>query len=152
MNTLGYCALQLVTEKSIVFPGLTSGNLARESLYNDKAVRGIMERNHKTRKDFRKAELSRNLKRGKDTRSRGYEDVTLKEGDLVIYQHQGRKAWLGNENVFDVKKMQYLSSHNSYCFTRQETNCKKYQRRAKCQKRRRSSQSQDLALICHQLT
>ena len=30
--------------------------------------------------------------------------MILKEGDLVLYQHQGRKAWLSPEKVFAIKK------------------------------------------------
>ena len=104
VNTLGYCPLQLVTGKSIILPGRTSGNLATESLYDDEAVKRIMERHHETIKEFRKAEFTKKLERAKETRSKGYEDVILKEGDLVFYQHQGRKAWLGPEKVLAVKK------------------------------------------------
>ena len=50
VNTLGYCPLQLITGKSIILPGLTSGNLATESLYDDEAVRRIMETHHETAK------------------------------------------------------------------------------------------------------
>merc|ERR1711984_27074 len=88
----------------IVLPSLTSGNVATESLYDDESVRRIMERHHETMKEFRKAEFSKKLGRAKDTRSKGYEDVILKEGDLVFYQNQGRKAWLGPEKVFAVQK------------------------------------------------
>ena len=43
VNVLGYSPLQLVTGKSIVFPGLTTGNEVTESLYDDEAIRKIME-------------------------------------------------------------------------------------------------------------
>ena len=85
-------------------PGLTSGNLATESLYDDEAVRQIMERHHEITKEFRQAEFTKKLERAKKTRSKGYEDTILKEGDIVFYQHQGRKAWLGPVKVFAVKK------------------------------------------------
>ena len=91
VNTLGYSPLQLMTGKSIVLPSLTSGNVATESLYDDESVRRIMERHHETMKEFRKAEFSKKLERAKDMRSKGYEDVILKEGDLVFCQHQGKK-------------------------------------------------------------
>ena len=39
-----YSPLQLMTGKGITFPGLTNGNLATDSLYDDEAVRMIMER------------------------------------------------------------------------------------------------------------
>ena len=44
VNVLGYSPLQLMTGKSIMFPGLTTGDTATESLYDDETVRKIMER------------------------------------------------------------------------------------------------------------
>ena len=48
-------------------------------------------------------EFSKKLKGASETRSRGYEDIQVKEGDLVYYQHQDKKAWLGPVKVFAVK-------------------------------------------------
>ena len=70
MNVLGYCPLQLVMGKSITLPGLTSGNLATESLYDDEAVRQIMERHHEIMKEFRQAEFTKKLEIAKKTRSK----------------------------------------------------------------------------------
>ena len=39
VNKLGYSPLQLVTGKSIVLPGLTTGNIATDSLYDDEALK-----------------------------------------------------------------------------------------------------------------
>ena len=74
VNTLGYSPLQLMTGKSIVLPGLTSGNMATESLYDDESIRRIMERHHEMTKEFRQAEFTKKLRKAKDTRSKGYED------------------------------------------------------------------------------
>lgn len=43
VNVMGYLPLKSMTEKSIMFPGLTTGNLATESLHDDNTVRSIME-------------------------------------------------------------------------------------------------------------
>ena len=68
INVLGYSPLQLVTEKSITLPGVTSGNLATESLYDDEAVRQIMVRHNKIMKEFREAEFVKKLERAKKTK------------------------------------------------------------------------------------
>ena len=54
-------------------------------------------------KEFRELEFSKKLKKASNTRSRGYENVKVKENDLVYYQHQDKKAWLGPMCVFAVK-------------------------------------------------
>ena len=92
---LGFTPLQLVTGKSVVMPGLVNGDVAADSLYDDEQVRKIMERHYEMMKEFREQEFTRKLKRAKNTRSKGYEDILIKEGDLVYYQHQDRKAWMG---------------------------------------------------------
>ena len=35
-------------------------------------------------------------------RMKGYEDIKISEGDLVFYQYQDKKAWLGQEKVFVI--------------------------------------------------
>ena len=51
-------------------------------------------------KEFREQEFRRKLKKAKNTRSKGYEDILIKEGDFVYYQHQDRISWLGPIKVF----------------------------------------------------
>ena len=99
----GYSPMQLVTGKSIVFPGITTGNEVTESLYDDEAIRRIMERHYELRKKFREIEFSRKLIKAKEMRMKGYEDEIIKEGDWVIYQHQDKKAWLGPVHVFSIQ-------------------------------------------------
>merc|ERR1712237_308817 len=67
-NTRGYSPLQLVTGKCIVLPGLSNGNLATESLYDNEAIRRIMERHHEVLKQYRQIEFTKKLERAKDTR------------------------------------------------------------------------------------
>merc|ERR1711905_8676 len=103
VNTHGYSPLQLVTGKSIVLPGLSNGNTTTESLYDDEAVRTIMENHHEILKEYRQVEFTKKLEKAKDTRSKGYEDIILKAGDTVLYQNNNKRAWLGPEKVFAVK-------------------------------------------------
>ena len=70
-----------MTEKSIILPGLTTGDEATDSLYDNETVRRMMERHLELMKKFREAEFTRNLERAKNTRSKGYKVVILKEGD-----------------------------------------------------------------------
>merc|ERR1712074_281015 len=83
---------------------LTSGNVATESLYDNESIRRIMERHHEMTKEFRQAEFTKKLRKAKDTRSKGYEDTILKDGDTVFYQDKGKKAWLGPEKILAVQK------------------------------------------------
>merc|ERR1711984_33400 len=103
VNTHGYSPMQLVTGKSIVLPGLTNGDITTESLYDDETVRTIMERHHEILKEYRQVEFTKKLEKAKATRSKGYEDIILKAGDVVLYQNQGKRGWLGPEKVFAVK-------------------------------------------------
>ena len=54
-------------------------------------------------KEFRELEFSKKLKKASETRSKGYEDIIVKDGDLVYYQNQDKKAWLGPVKVHAVK-------------------------------------------------
>merc|ERR1712074_321012 len=93
---------------------LTSGNVATESLYDNESIRRIMERHHEMTKEFRQAEFTKKLRKAKDTRSKGYEDTILKDGDTVFYQNKGKKAWLGPEKIFMVQKNSvYIFSNGS---------------------------------------
>merc|ERR1712030_114668 len=48
-------------------------------------------------------EFTKKLERAKDTRSKGYKDMILKEGDIVFYQNKGLKAWRGPVKVFAIQ-------------------------------------------------
>ena len=69
VNTLGFTPLQLVTGKNVVFPGISTGNIATESLYDDEGVRRIMERHRMLMKEFREQEFSRKLEKVSKTKS-----------------------------------------------------------------------------------
>ena len=103
VNILGFTPLQLATGKNVIFPGISTANEASESLYDDELVRKIMERHREVMKQFREQEFSRKLEIALKTRSKGYEDEILKEEDMVYYQIEDKKAWLGLVRVFAVK-------------------------------------------------
>ena len=90
--------MQLAIGKSIVLTGLNTIDLATDSMYDDEAVRKIMEWHYEMMKVFGKR-----LKKEKETRSKWYEDIHIKEGDFLYYQHQDKKAWSGPVKVFAVK-------------------------------------------------
>ena len=99
-NVLGYDPMSLVTGKSVVFPGISVGNIATESMYDSEAVQKIMERHHEITKAFREVEYSTKLKRAADCRTAKFNDIKYKEDDLVFYQEKLKKAWLGPVKVF----------------------------------------------------
>ena len=53
----GYNPLTLMTGKSVVHPGISTGNEATESMYEDEAVRKAMERHFEISKEFREIEF-----------------------------------------------------------------------------------------------
>ena len=72
-------------------------------MYDDEMVRKIMDRHRLLMKEFREQEFSRKLEMVMNMRSKGYENKILKEEDMVYYQIEGRKAWLGLVKIFAVK-------------------------------------------------
>ena len=102
VNVLGFQPMQLMTGKSVMIPGLTIGNIAMDSVCDDEMVRNIMERHYLMMREFRELEFSKKLRRANKTRMKDYEVVKIYTGDLVSYQYEDKKAWLGPERVFAV--------------------------------------------------
>ena len=75
VNVLGFQPLPLVTGKSLMIPGLTMGDMATDSLYDDEMIRKILEHYHIMMKEFRELEYSMKLKGAIKTRIKGYEDT-----------------------------------------------------------------------------
>ena len=75
VNVLGFQPLPLVTGRSLMIPGLTMGDMATDSLYDDEMIRKILERYHIMMKEFRELEYSTKLRRAIKTRIKGYEDT-----------------------------------------------------------------------------
>ena len=77
VNVLGFQPLQLVTGKSVMIPGLTMGDMATDSLYDDEMIRNIMERHYTIMKEFRELKFSKKLRRASKTRRKEYEDIKI---------------------------------------------------------------------------
>ena len=103
VNTHGFTPMQLATGKNVTFPGVSSGNIVTESLYDDEGVKKIMERHDYINKMFREQEFSRKLEMALNTRFKRYQDGIIEEDDLVYYQAQYGKVWLGLVKVLAIK-------------------------------------------------
>ena len=100
VNILGYEPMRLVTGKSVIFPGISTGNLATESLFDSEAVSKIMERHHEITKKFREEEYENKLIKASEVRKGSFNDMKYEEGDLVFYQEKNNKSWCGPVKVF----------------------------------------------------
>ena len=98
----GYNPLTLMTGKSVVIPGISTGNMATESKFEDEAVRDAMENRFEITKKFREIEYGSKIDKVIKARMKGYEDMVIQKGDMVFYQTNNEKAWLGPTVVTDV--------------------------------------------------
>ena len=57
----GYNSLMLMTEKSLMYPGVSTGNIASESMYEDEGVRQIMESHFEVGRKIRELEFGMKL-------------------------------------------------------------------------------------------
>merc|ERR1712243_323802 len=94
--------LTLMTGKSVVIPGISTGNMATESKFEDEAVRDAMENRFEITKKFREIEYGSKIDKAMKARMKGYEDMVIQKGDMVFYQTNNEKAWLGPSEVTDV--------------------------------------------------
>ena len=62
VNKLGYSPLQLVTGKAVTLPGLTTGNVATESMTDSEAVQRTLENLTRIVVEFCEADMRRKLK------------------------------------------------------------------------------------------
>ena len=62
INKLGFSPLQLVTGKAVTILGLTTGNVATESMTNSEAVQKTMENLAKITSEFRESDMRKKLK------------------------------------------------------------------------------------------
>merc|ERR1711867_336474 len=98
----GYNPLTFMTGKSVVIPGISTGNMATESKFEDEAVRDAMENRFEITKKFREIEYGSKIDKAMKARMKGYEDMVIQKGDMVFYQTNNEKAWLGPTEVTDV--------------------------------------------------
>ena len=100
VNKLGYSPMQLVTEKSVVFPGLTTGNMSTDSAFDSEYVQRIMSRHTKMMGEFQIAEYNDKLHSVLKKNGKSWQHVKYKQGDLVYVQFQNKKSWSGPVKVF----------------------------------------------------
>ena len=98
----GYNPLTLMTGKSVVIPGISTGNIVTESRFEDEAVRETIENCFEITKKFRETEFGSKIDKALKTRMKGYENMVIQKGDEVFYQTNNEKAWLGPVEVTDV--------------------------------------------------
>ena len=98
----GYNPLTLMTGKSVVILGISTGNIATESRFEDEAVREAMENCFEITKKFREIEFGSKIDKALKTRMKGHENMIIQKGDEVFYQTNNEKAWLGPAEVTDV--------------------------------------------------
>ena len=108
----GYNPLMLMTGKSVVHPGISTGNVATESMYEDEAVRKTMEKHFEITKEFREIEFKTKIYKAMDARMKGFENMVIEKDDKVFYQTNHEKAWLGPAKVLDVDKNWIFAAGN----------------------------------------
>ena len=96
VNKLGYSPLQLVTGQAVMIPGLTTGNLAMESMTDSEAVQRTMENFMRITSEFRESDMRKKLKDCQDVRITDYQHhKDYVEGDKVWFQPLNGNAWIG---------------------------------------------------------
>ena len=96
INKLGFSPLQLVTGKAVTLPGLTTGNVATESMTESEAVQRTMENLTRVVSEFREADMRKKLKECQGYRIPSYQHLrNYVEGDKVWYQPLNGVAWFG---------------------------------------------------------
>ena len=95
MNKLGYSPLQLVTGQAVTLPGLTTGNVATDSMTDSEAVRRTMENLMNITSEFRESDMRRKLKECQSVRVNEYQHRGSYLGDKVFFQPLNGNAWIG---------------------------------------------------------
>ena len=122
MNKLGYDPLSLVTGKAVIFPGILSADIATESMYDNKAIKRIMERNARITKKFREVEYETKLKKAPKVQNKRFINRRHDEGDSVFYQKEDKNSWHGPVKVIAhrVRSVFVMANRN----IRKEADCK----------------------------
>ena len=72
VNRMGYDPMLLVTGKSVIFPRISSADVATESMYDNKAIKNIVERHAMMMRKFRETEYSMKLKKVSEVQNRKF--------------------------------------------------------------------------------
>jgi len=84
----------------VVIPGLTTGNLATESMFDSEAVKKIVDRTYKAIETFREKEYGRKLEGCLKERKKDFQKIRYTKGDEVFVQKRDTKSWSGPVKVF----------------------------------------------------
>ena len=96
VNKLGYCPLHLVTGKAVTLPGLTTGNVATQSMSHAKAVQKTVENLTRIISEFCETDMHQKLKDCQGFRTQAYQHIgRYLEGNLIWFQYLNSNAWLG---------------------------------------------------------
>ena len=86
MNKLRYSPLKLVKGKAVTIPGLTTGNVATESISDSEAVQSTMENLTRIISEFKEADICQKLKDCHRFRIQFYQHLRRYiKGDLVLF-------------------------------------------------------------------
>ena len=80
----GYNILALMIGKSVVIPGISTGNIATESRFEVEAVREAMENHFEISIQFREIEFESKIDKAMSTRMKGFENMVIQKGDMVL--------------------------------------------------------------------
>ena len=83
-----------MTGKSVVILGISTGNIATESRFEDEAIRETMENCFEFDKQFREIEFGSKIDKAMSRRMKGFENVVLQKGDTVFIKQIMRKPGL----------------------------------------------------------
>ena len=87
-----------------MYPGISQGNKAMESVFEEERVRHIMEGYFEAGKKFRELEFGVQIEKAASTRLKGFENMIIEKDDEVFYQTQNEKAWFRPAKVVDLDK------------------------------------------------
>ena len=68
-----------------MYPGISTGNVATESMYEDEGVRKAMERHFEISKKFREIEFRSKIEKAVNRRMKGLEDLIIEKDDNIFY-------------------------------------------------------------------
>ena len=104
-----------MTGKAVTLPGLTTGNVATESMTDSEAEQRTIENLAKTTSEFCEANMRRKLKECQGIRVQAYQHLDeYIEGDLVWYQPLNGNSWLGPVAVLCQRGQSLDSLHGGY--------------------------------------
>ena len=86
VNRMGYDPMSLVTGKSVIFSGISSADVAIESMYDNEGIKRMIERHAMVTKKFREIEYSTKLKKASNVQNRNFNNWRYKEGYPVFFQ------------------------------------------------------------------